>query len=184
MSLAIAAEPTRIRLDADGTTRVGNTRILQASVLFLHNQEATLEKIQERVPSLPLADVYAAITYYLHHRVEVDACLAKQEAEAERIQREVDARHDTKRLRKKLSAHRKQNLLMPHRLLQFFQGASPSHLAVEPSGPCKRRRTRAGRAALASSIRPTWLRSTHARRLIARDLQEPPRSLPSRAYDS
>lgn len=107
MSLAVAAEPTSVRVDPGGVARVGNTRVRLASVLYLHNQGSTPEEIHESFPSVPLADVYGAIAYYLHHRSDVDSYLADQEAEAERLQREVESRPETKRLRKKLLEHRK-----------------------------------------------------------------------------
>ena len=102
MSLAVAQDPHPVRLDAEGIARVGNTRVRLASVLFLHKQGATPEEIHERFPTVPLADVYASVAYYLHHRAEVDSYLAEHEAEAERVRQEVEARPATKRLRRTL----------------------------------------------------------------------------------
>jgi len=106
MTLAAITDPVPIRVDSDGTVRIGDTRVRLASVLYHHRQGATPEKIQERFPSLSLADIYAAIGYYLHHRADVDAYLAQVEAEAERVRREVESRPGTKALRNKLLAHR------------------------------------------------------------------------------
>jgi len=61
MRLAVAAEPTPISVASGGTARVGNTRARMASVLFLHSQGAPPEEIHESIPSVSLADVYAAI---------------------------------------------------------------------------------------------------------------------------
>ncbi len=106
MSLAAITDPNPVRMDSGGTARIGDTRVRLASVLYQHRQGATPEEIRERFPSVSLADVYAAIAYYLHHRAEVDAYLAASEAEAERIRREVESRPETKALRKKLRARR------------------------------------------------------------------------------
>jgi len=94
--------PPPIRIDAGGIPRVGGSRVSLASIVFLHQQGATPEQIQERFPSVALSDVCAAIAYYLRHRAEVDAHLAELEAEAEGIQDEVDARPETRALREKL----------------------------------------------------------------------------------
>jgi len=108
MTLAAVADPAPIRVDSDGSVRVGDTRVRLASVLYHHRQGATPEEIHERFPSLPLADVYAAIAYYLHHQSDVDAYLADVADEAERVRREVDARPETRALRSKLLAQRNQ----------------------------------------------------------------------------
>jgi uncharacterized protein (DUF433 family) len=107
VSLAVAADPTPIRIDPGGVPRVGDSRVRLASIVFLHLQGATPEEIRERFPSVALSDVYAVIAYYLRHRAEVDAHLAELEAEAQRIEAEVDARPETQALREKLRAARR-----------------------------------------------------------------------------
>lgn len=109
MSLAVAADPTPIRIDQGGVARVGETRVRLASVLYLHHRGSTPEEIQESFPALSLSEVYGAIAYYLRHRSEVDGYLAEQEAEAERLRREVDERPDVKRLRARLLHEREQS---------------------------------------------------------------------------
>lgn len=109
MSLAVAADPTPIRIDQGGVARVGDTRVRLASVLYLYSRRSTPEEIQESFPALSLAEVYGAIAYYLRHRPEVDSYLAEQEAESERLRREVDSRPDVKRLRARLLRQRDQS---------------------------------------------------------------------------
>lgn len=106
MTLAEVSDPSPIRVDADGVPRIGSTRVRLASVVHDYQEGARPEEIQERLPSLPLAEIYAVIAYYLRHRADVDSYLAEQAAEAERIRREVDSRPGTKALRKKLLDHR------------------------------------------------------------------------------
>lgn len=106
MTLAAVTDPAPIRVDSDGTVRVGDTRVRLASVLYHYQQGVAPEEIHERFPSLPLADIYAAIAYYLHHRADVDTYLAEVEAEAERVRREIESRPGTKALRHKLLAHK------------------------------------------------------------------------------
>jgi len=108
MNLAVAQDPHPIRVDADGVPRVGNTRVRLASIVYLHNQGAAPQEIHESFPSVPLADVYATVAYYLHHRADVDSYIAEHEAEAEQVRQEVEARASTKRLRQTLQERRSQ----------------------------------------------------------------------------
>jgi len=93
MTLAVIADPTPIRVDTDGAVRVGDTRILLASIVYRHQQGDTPEEIHESFPGVPLPDIYAAIAYYLRHRAEVESHLAELDTEAERLQREVEAEY-------------------------------------------------------------------------------------------
>lgn len=110
MTLAEVSYPNPIRVDADGVPRVGSTRVRLASVVHHYRQGTTPEEIQERLPSLALAEIYAVIAYYLRHRPDVEAYLAEEAAEAERIRCEADSRTGTKALRKKLLDHRNSTL--------------------------------------------------------------------------
>ena len=110
MTLAEVSDPNPIRVDAEGVPRVGSTRVRLASVVHHHLQGSTPEEIRERLPSLPLAEIYAVIAYYLRHQADVDAYLAEEAAVAERIRREADSRPGTKALRKKLLDHRNRTL--------------------------------------------------------------------------
>lgn len=93
MALAVVADPTPIRVDADGAVRVGDTRVLLASIVYRHHHGETPEQIHDSFPGVPLADIYAAIAYYLRHQTEVDSHLAQSEAEAERLQREIETEY-------------------------------------------------------------------------------------------
>jgi uncharacterized protein (DUF433 family) len=48
----------------------------------------TPEEIVTEIPHLDLAQVHAALTYYHANRDELDAAMAEEEAEAERLERE------------------------------------------------------------------------------------------------
>jgi uncharacterized protein (DUF433 family) len=57
--------------------RIKGTRVGIESVLYeyVHRQQ-TAEAIAQRFPTLTLEQVYAAILYYLHNRLQMDAYLA------------------------------------------------------------------------------------------------------------
>jgi len=107
-SFAVGQSPSPIRIDSAGTVRVGETRVRLASVLHLHIEGSAPEEIREHFPSLTLAEIDGAIAYYLHNRSDVDSHLAEQEAEAERVRREIESRADTQNLRRKLRAGKSQ----------------------------------------------------------------------------
>ncbi len=105
MALAVVADPTPIRIDADGAARVGGTRVLLASIVHHHQQGETPEEIHETFPGVPLADIYAAIAYSLRHQDEVDSHLAELRADAERLKGEVESEYGLpEELRERLRA--------------------------------------------------------------------------------
>jgi uncharacterized protein (DUF433 family) len=108
MSLTILTEPTPLRVNADGVVFVGETRVPIDTVICHFKQGATAEEIVERFSSLDLADVYAAIAYYLRHEAEVEAYLQEQETLSQRIREENERRFPSKGLRERLLAKRAQ----------------------------------------------------------------------------
>ncbi len=91
MPLAVAAEPTPLRIDERGVVRIGDTRVTLSSIVRCYQRGDSPESIHEGFPSVSLADVYATITYYLRHQEEVDAYLADEDAAAERLRRQIEA---------------------------------------------------------------------------------------------
>jgi uncharacterized protein (DUF433 family) len=79
-----------LRLDEMGTWRVGKTRVSLETVIMNYKQGSSPEEIVENFDVLELNQVYQIIGYYLTNRDEVDAYIAKQEADAEEIRREME----------------------------------------------------------------------------------------------
>ena len=52
---------------------------------------ATAEQIVQKVPALDLADVYAAIAYYLNHEEAVEEYLREQERLGDEIQKQIES---------------------------------------------------------------------------------------------
>ena len=92
--LAIHDDPAPIRIDAGGAVRVGPTRVTLTTVIGSYLDGDTPAKIVDQFPTLQLADVYSVIGYYLRHRDEVDAFLKWEEAEGERLRKEIEAYQD------------------------------------------------------------------------------------------
>ena len=84
--------------------RVKGHRIGIDDVVTYYREGYTAEDIVAELPSLTLEEVYATLTYYLHHRPKIDAYLAKLSNGRELRYREATAQPSA--LRKRLQAAR------------------------------------------------------------------------------
>src|SRR5690554_6409394 len=104
MSLTVAAEPVPLTTDEHGVVRVAGTRVTLYTIISAYRRGETPETLAEQYPSIPLADLYAVISYYLRYQEDVDAYLAEQVANADRIRAEIEAQLDPEEMRKRLEA--------------------------------------------------------------------------------
>ena len=103
MPLAIQSEAPPLRVDESGAVRVGNTRVLFVLVVRAFQNGATPEDIVRMYDTLNLADTYAAVSYYLRHKSEVEALLDEYDRQAEEIRKKIEERQGTQTgLREKL----------------------------------------------------------------------------------
>lgn len=68
-----------VSLDAHGVYRVGSTRVTLQTVVYAYRDGDSPEFIQACYPVLSLADIYAAVAYYLQNKEAVDAYLVERE---------------------------------------------------------------------------------------------------------
>ena len=106
MAFSISAEPVPITVDTDGVLRVGGTRVTLDLVVAAFLEGATAEEIAHQYPSVDLADVYAAISYYLKHKEEVESYLKKREEQGQRVREEYERRFPPDGIRARLMARR------------------------------------------------------------------------------
>jgi len=86
---------------------VGDSQVVLDIVIRELNNGADPEGIVHGYPTLNLADVYAAITYYLRHLKEVDEYLRGRREEAERLRQEIESKQPNRaELRAKLLARK------------------------------------------------------------------------------
>ncbi len=85
---------------------VGGTRVPLDTVVEAFVDGLTPETIQQQYPSLSLPMVYAAVSYYLNHRSEVEKYLRRRARHREEVRREVEGRFDPKGIRQRLLARR------------------------------------------------------------------------------
>ena len=109
MSFTVQSESPPLREDADGALRVGQSRVLLELVIRAFQDGATPETIVQRYSTLALPDVYAVIAYYLRHRNEVEAYLARREQQAEEARQRIEGQQgDLREIRARLLARRQQ----------------------------------------------------------------------------
>lgn len=104
MTPLLQAETYPLEYDSRGTLRIEGTRIPIDTIVYSFQEGQSAEEICEHFPVLELGSVYAAITYYLRHRDEVDAYLRRRESEAVAIRMRIEARSSSTGLRQKLLA--------------------------------------------------------------------------------
>src|SRR5215471_13964985 len=102
MSLKISTDPAPLFTDEDGVVRVGGTRVRLDTIVYAFNAGASAEEILQQYPSLLLADIYAAISYYLRHRDSVDDYLKDRQREHHQIRQLNESRSDSAGLRERL----------------------------------------------------------------------------------
>lgn len=88
--LLIEKQEVALRTDSRGVIRVGKSRVTLDLVIYAFNQGQTPEEIVMEFPSLKLADVYSAVSYYLNNRAKVDAYLQERKQRSERIRQEIN----------------------------------------------------------------------------------------------
>lgn len=109
MSVIVSTSEIILEKDSAGVLYVGKTRVPLDTVVFAFNEGATPEEIVWRYPTLDLAQVYAAISYYLQHRDEVENYLKERAEQHTKIKTEAEARFNPQGIRERLLARRGRN---------------------------------------------------------------------------
>lgn len=100
--MVTATEIIPLETDAHGVVRVSNTRVTLDTIVTAFNDGATAEEIAQQYPTVPLADVYSVIGYYLRRRDEVEFYIGKRKKEADDLQKQMEARFNPVGIRERL----------------------------------------------------------------------------------
>ena len=103
--LPLHIDPPSLRVDEGDVVRVGGSRISLDLVVEQYENGMSPENIVRAYDTLKLADVHAAIAYYLRHRDEVRAYLMQREEAAAALQEKIETDHP-RRSRQELLAPR------------------------------------------------------------------------------
>ena len=123
MPITLSPETPPLRPQLDGSVRVGSTRVPLETVVAAHASGASPEEIVETYPTLQLADVYAAISYYLRHRAEVDEYMKQREAARRELIDELERTSPQQDLRDTLMS--RLSTALPRRGRQSNRTSSP-----------------------------------------------------------
>ena len=108
MEMVLQTEAPPLHRDASGALRVGHSRVLLELVIRAFQDGATPEAIVQRYPTTTLADVYAVIAYYLHHREDIEVYLTEREQRSLEVRQRVENQQgDLTDLRSRLLACRR-----------------------------------------------------------------------------
>lgn len=89
--LLLEADHSQLRMDEEGTVRIGNSRVTLDLVVEQYENGMTPEDLVRAYDSLALADVHEAIAYYLRHRDDVRAYLKLRENEAAALRAKIES---------------------------------------------------------------------------------------------
>ena len=103
----IENEPLPLRVDEHGVIRVSGTRVTLDTIVETFKQGATPEDIAQGFPTVPRADIYTVIGYYLRHWHAIEAYLLEQDIEAEEIRQRIEARSPSTGLKQRLRERRR-----------------------------------------------------------------------------
>jgi uncharacterized protein (DUF433 family) len=76
--------PDYLTQDSYGYIHITGHRVGLQDLVYYYNEGCSPEALLEAFPTLTLALVHKVIAYYLDHQADVDACIAKSDAETER----------------------------------------------------------------------------------------------------
>jgi len=97
-------ETIPLETGADGVVRISKTRVTLDTIIAAFSEGATAQEIAQQYPSLPLADVYYVLGYYLRRPSEVQSYLDGRRASAEKIRLENESCSDPIGVRQRLMA--------------------------------------------------------------------------------
>ena len=106
MALSIEIEPAPMQMDADGTIRIGGTRVTLDTLVAAFDEGATAEEIAQQYPTLKLADVYSVIGYYLRRQAEVKDYLQQRQQQALDTRKQNESQFNPQGIRDRLLARR------------------------------------------------------------------------------
>jgi uncharacterized protein (DUF433 family) len=86
----IQNDPWPLRIDADGTIRVGDSRLTLAAVVEAVEDGLSPDEIAEAFEP-PRSVIYAVLAYYLNHKDELKPYLEQQAYEAYKLRDKIEA---------------------------------------------------------------------------------------------
>lgn len=89
--LPLNGEPLPFRLEEGGVVRIGSSRITLDLIVEQYENGMSPEDMVLAYDTLVLADVHAAVAYYLRHRSDVAAYLMRRKEEAAALRAQIES---------------------------------------------------------------------------------------------
>lgn len=102
----VVTETVPVVTNRDGVLCVAQTRVTLDTLIQAFQEGATAEEIALQYPTVPLADIYSVIGYYLRRQAEMEAYLARRRQAAEQVRQQNEARFNPVGIRARLLARR------------------------------------------------------------------------------
>ena len=90
MSLSLEPMALPLQWGDSGDIRVCGSRIFLDDIVRRFENGDSPEIIVQHYPTLPLADVYAVVAFYLRHRQEIDPYLRQRREEALELKKKIE----------------------------------------------------------------------------------------------
>jgi uncharacterized protein (DUF433 family) len=112
MTTQVELQPTAppLHLDEAGGIRIGQSRVTLDSLLAAYHSGATPEEIAVQYPVLELAEIYAALAYYLSNQQQVDTYLERRHQLAQQRREQLIQEHNLGDLRQRLLVRQQSQL--------------------------------------------------------------------------
>ena len=104
MAEALRTDPVPLSTGDDGVMRIRGSRVTLDTVLVAFREGATAEEIAQQYPSIPLADVYQVLGYYLKHSSELEDYLSRRERDQQATRKDNESRWPSDGIRARLRA--------------------------------------------------------------------------------
>ena len=95
-------DPPVLHAWADGSVRVGGTRLQLDRIVVGHKMGLTPEEIADAFGQRPVAEIYAVLAYYFAHTQQVEEYLARRAEQGERNMAEAKRRWPQDGLKERL----------------------------------------------------------------------------------
>jgi uncharacterized protein (DUF433 family) len=79
------ATNSHIMIDDRGRPLIAGTRMKVIAIVMHHMKGLSADQIQEGYPNLSMSQIYSALAYYYDHKAELDAEIARQAGEFDRL---------------------------------------------------------------------------------------------------
>ena len=96
--------------DERGSIRVTGSRVTLDTIAHCYQMGDTVEEIHDSFPTVSVAQIGSIIDWYLSHRAEADEYIQEGEAEADKLQREIESQPEYIARRKKILRYRDEQI--------------------------------------------------------------------------